>query len=375
MKSSNPLLFTASALLYAAANLIVFCQLAVFAESPDLHSSNTDESQPAAKTSTTPFENKSVELPFRYDNVKVIGFNLPYFGGGPEEENIRSHVYSKQLALLDRSKNRSRPVDDYLIAINVELLYLSKFEEFRKHWRENLPPQEDPRAFLAAEAYINKKYRENCLNITHNAEELQGLLDSSLYKKLMALNPYNPMLAVALKQLQDGSTVEYAVEQLAIKDEYLSYLSSTKAKILDQWKKADEEGLIPEPIKRDVYRIPTVEFRVSSDGELKSCKIKSSSGSSAFDNEVVAFIRKCKLDGFPKSAQNPVRYIVMGLPFTPSKHNGIRKLSRSQAQEIEEDRHDFQERDREVKKMIKRDHEKILPWKDLVPYGDLQQSH
>lgn len=237
------------------------------------------------------------ELGNKFNPVKIKGLNIPYFGGGPEEETVRTTVFKKQIALLEKA-NKLRPsVEDYMIALNVQLLHLQRFSDYRKHWLKTFPKQDDPRALNAAKDYVERVFHNECLKTIHFAEDVQDLLGFEFYSKVIAINPYSRVIPIASQNVKDyGGDRQIEEKSPSIKD----------------YKQ-------PAPLWR-----PLGDHRASIESERVPDK---------------------------------------------SKQFAIKKVSQSELEEHYKEQHELREREREVKQLRNRNGEKVMPWKDLLPYG------
>lgn len=318
----------------------------------------------------------SIELRYGLDRVKVKGFDIPFFGGGPDEDKVRTTVFKKQSALLDKADKRRPSVDDYLIALNVQLLYLHRFNEYKKNWLEKFPHQDDPRAVIAAKSYVNKIFRDECLKTVHFAEDLQDMLGFEFYSRVIKLNPYAQVLPIAVKQVNEYKDYETSEPERQTLSELGVYKDSVSVGVQQLWKTADENGQIPELKKRTARSIPFIDVEVFKDGTIKS-QTHVTSGSSKLDQEAIDCANKYHPPAFPSSIQSEVSvHVIVRMPFRPSRHIGIKEVSRKELEQHHQEQREIQERDMEVKRMNQgRNAEKVVPWKNLIPYGDVQPRY
>ncbi|MBA3995295.1 MAG: hypothetical protein C0469_17385 [Cyanobacteria bacterium DS2.3.42] len=245
------------------------------------------------------------ELGSKYNPIKIAGLNIPYFGGGPEEEKVRTTVFKKQISLL-RTANKLRPsVEDYLIALNVQLLYLQRFSDYRRHWRVTFSKQEDPRALDAANGYVEKGFRDECLKTLHYAEDVQDLLGSELFTQVLAINPYSRVMPIALQNVKD-------------------------------FKQRGPESQGGLDYKQSLWR-PLRDSKQTK--QLRP--LRDASASEEFD----------------------------GVLDKTSKRFAIKEFSQSELEQHFKEQNEFMEREKEVKQLRYRKGEKVMPWEDLLPYG------
>jgi len=315
---------------------------------------------------------KVQELRYRYETIKVKGLEIPEFVGGAEEERMKTKIFSKQASILEVCDKRRPSTDDYLKALNVQLYRLHKFDEYRNHWFEKFPEQEDFRALIAAKAHIHALFHQECLKATNFEEDLIAQLGGKLFEQVISKNPYAFMLKVAHDEMAQDTFVPSKID-LKHADEYRQYVKGVVDSVLQIWKSAEERGAIPEEIRRDLIGQLKVRIEISSFGGLRA-KVVETSGSEALDNLAISCAEMYKPMTFPASLKTSCVFVSVVFPVHPSKNGGIHPVSKQELNEFHLERREFDKRVMNAKRIRTR-RKNLKPWEDLTPYGDVIQTY